>query len=190
VTKQEEFVPRIPVHTIDSAPEESRETLKALAARMGKVLNIHGEMAHSPVVLAAYSGIAAAIAEHGTFDARTREAIALAVGAVDSCDYCQSAHTIAGTRAGLSSGETVAIRRGDVDFDDKLAALLAVVRKAAAHVGDVDDATWTGALQAGWTEKQLTEAFVHLVANLFTNYFNHYVGTELDFPPAPALSAS
>jgi len=72
MTKQEEFVPRIPVHTIDSAPEESRATLKALAARMGKVLNIHGEMAHSPVVLAAYSGIAAAIAKHGTFDARTR----------------------------------------------------------------------------------------------------------------------
>ncbi len=114
MTKQEDFVPRIPVHTIDSAPEGSRETLKTLAARMGKVLNIHGEMAHSPVVLAAYSGIAAAIAEHGTFDARTREAIALGV-----------------------------------------------VRKAAANVGDVDDATWNAALQAGWTEDQLTEAFVH-----------------------------
>lgn len=181
-------MPRIPVHTIDSAPEESREALKALAARMGKVLNIHGEMAHSPIVLAAYSGIAKAIAKHGTFDARTREAIALAVGAVDSCDYCQSAHTIAATAAGLSSDETVAIRRGDVDFDDKLAALLTVVRKAAAHVGDVDDITWKAALNAGWTEEQLTEAFAHLAANLFTNYFNHYVGTELDFPPARALS--
>jgi hypothetical protein len=25
------------------------------------------------------------------------------------------------------------------------------------------------------------------VANLFTNYFNHYVGTELDMPAAPPL---
>lgn len=99
VTKQEEFVPRIPVHTIDSAPEESRATLQSLAARMGKVLNIHGEMAHLPVVLAAYSGVAAAIAKLGTFDARTRKAIALAVGAVDSCDYCQATHTIAATHS-------------------------------------------------------------------------------------------
>jgi len=65
-----------------------------------------------------------------------------------------------------------------------------VVRKAAANVGDVDDATWKAALQAGWTEDQLAEEFVHLAANLFTNYFNHYVGTELDFPSAPALSTS
>jgi alkylhydroperoxidase family enzyme len=54
------------------------------------VLNIHGEMAHSPVVLAVYAGMQAAIAEHGGFDARMREAIALAVAAADGCHYCQA----------------------------------------------------------------------------------------------------
>jgi len=42
-------MPRIPVHTTSSAPEGSRDALKALEASFGKVL--HGEMAHSPVVL-------------------------------------------------------------------------------------------------------------------------------------------
>ncbi|MDQ3307500.1 MAG: carboxymuconolactone decarboxylase family protein, partial [Actinomycetota bacterium] len=45
---------RIPVHTLDSAPENSRDQLKVLEAKFGKVLNIHGEMAHSPVVLQSY----------------------------------------------------------------------------------------------------------------------------------------
>ncbi|WP_072690366.1 carboxymuconolactone decarboxylase family protein [Rhodococcus marinonascens] len=182
-------MPRIPVHTIDSAPDETTATLQALAKRTGKVLNIHGEMAHSPVVMAAYSGIADAIAQHGSFDARTREAIALAVGAVDSCDYCQSAHTLSATRAGLKEEQTIAIRRGDDDFDNKLAALLNVVREATRDVGNVDDTTWKIALDAGWTEHELTEAFAHLAVNLFTNYFNHYVGTELDVPAAPELIA-
>jgi len=35
---------RIPVHTVDFAPEGGRDALKALGARFGKVLNIHGAM--------------------------------------------------------------------------------------------------------------------------------------------------
>ena len=71
-------MPRVAVHTLDDAPEQTRPSLQTLAKSMGKLLNIHAEMAHSPVVLAAYTGIQDAIAEHGTFDAPTREAIALA----------------------------------------------------------------------------------------------------------------
>ncbi|WP_426999214.1 carboxymuconolactone decarboxylase family protein [Pseudarthrobacter sp. N5] len=36
--------------------------------------------------------MSAAIAAHGSFDARTREAIALAVGNQNGCSYCQAAH--------------------------------------------------------------------------------------------------
>jgi hypothetical protein len=65
-------MPRIPVHTVDSAPENSRDELKALEAKFGKVLNIHGEMAHSPAVLQLYVAIQQVIADYGSFDARTR----------------------------------------------------------------------------------------------------------------------
>lgn len=112
-------MPRIPVHTVDTAPEDSRDPLKALEARFGKVLNIHGEMAHSPVVLQCYAALQGVITDYGTFDARTRGAIALAVGNVDHCTYCQSAHTVAGKAAGLSEEQTVAIRENRVDFDAK-----------------------------------------------------------------------
>ncbi len=145
-------MPRVPVHDLDSAPKASRDLLAALKERYGKVLNIYGEMAHAPVVLAAYTGIQAAIAEHGSFDARTREAIAARFG---------------------------------LPIDAKLDALLAVARQAATRVGEVDEATWQQARDAGWRVGELAELFAYLIANMFTNYFNHYVGTELDFPPAP-----
>jgi len=50
-------------------------------------------MAHSAVVLQAYAAVQQVIAEQGTFDPATREAIALVVGTVDRCEYCQAAHT-------------------------------------------------------------------------------------------------
>ncbi len=179
---------RIPVHTLHDAPKGTRPTLERLARRSGKLLNIHAEMAHSPVVLAAYAGLSEAIADHGSFDARTREAIALAVGAVDSCDYCQAAHTLSGKKAGFTPEQMIAIRRGEVDFDDKLATLVTMVREAAGQVGDVSDVTWKAAAETGWTEQELTEAFAHLAANLFTNYFNHYARTELDLAEAPPVA--
>jgi uncharacterized peroxidase-related enzyme len=181
-------MPRIPVHTTDNAPAASGETLRHLEKRFGKVLNIHGGMAHSPVVLETYAAINAAIAEHSTLDAPTREAIALAVGAVDDCTYCQSAHTMSAKAAGLTEEQTVAIRRGDADVEPRLAALLLVAREIAGEVGEVSDAAWDKALAAGWTDTELTEVFAHVAANLYTNYFNHLARTELDIPAAPALN--
>jgi AhpD family alkylhydroperoxidase len=180
-------MPRIPVHTVDSAPEHSRDTLKALEEKFGKVLNIHGEMAHSPVVIQAYAAMQRAVADHGSFDAKTREAIALVVGNVDDCAYCQSAHTGAAKAAGLSEEQTVAIREDQVDFDSKLAALLTLVRESTGNLGNVEQDTWQAALDAGWSDAELAETSAHVSVNMLTNHFNHLVGTELDIPAAPGL---
>lgn len=35
---------------------------------------------------------------------------------------------------------------------------------------------------------ELAEIFTHVAVNLYTNYFNHFAGTELDIPEAPQLA--
>jgi AhpD family alkylhydroperoxidase len=180
-------MPRIPAHDVDGAPEASRDALKVLEGKFGKVMNIHGGMAHAPAMLALYTSAEAAIAEHTSLERSTREAIHLAVATVNDCGYCQAAYTASCKRAGLTEEQTVKIRRNEVDFDPALSALLLVVREAAADKGYVDDRTWQAALDAGWSTEQLVEAFADTVRTILTNYFNHFAGTELDLPPAPAL---
>jgi len=71
-----------------------------------------------------------------------------------------------------------------------VSALLARAQQAVeqtAEVGAVQDSTWQSALDAGWTDAELTETSAHVALNLFTNYFNHLVRTDLDLPAAPAL---
>ena len=77
------------------------------AAAFGKVPNVHGAMAHSPAVMGTYVAVQRALVDCGTFDARTREVIALAVGNVDGCSYCEAAHTAGGKAAGLTEQETI-----------------------------------------------------------------------------------
>lgn len=181
-------MPRVPVHDRQSAPQASGEALKEIEARFGKVINIFGEMAHAPTLLGLYVAAESTIAEHTSLDQATRDAIHLAVATVNDCGYCQSAYTLSARRAGFDEEQTVRIRKDEVDFDDRLAALLPVAREAAEHKGYVEDATWQRALDAGWSEAQLLEAFADVVRTILTNYFNHFVGTELDLPPAPELN--
>ena len=179
---------RVPVHTVDSAPEASRDTLKGLQAKFGKVLAIHGAMAHSPVVLEAYASLQRSLQDLGSLDGRTREAIALTVAEIDRCTYCQAAHTISGKAAGLTEQETLDARRAS-SGDPKLAAMLTLVHEQMTDRGNVSDATWQAALEAGWTEAELAESTVVVTLNVLTNFFNHTVQTELDLPAAPALSS-
>ena len=66
-------------------------------------------------------------------------------------------------------------------------ALLTLARQYTTNIGSVDDASWQAALDAGWTDEELTELSAHVTLNLLTNYFNHLVKTDLDLPAAPAL---
>ncbi len=183
-------MPRVPVHTIDDAPDASRDLLKRLDQTYGKVLNIHGAMAHAPALLDLAVSAENAIKEHTSLDPATRQAIHLAVAAVNECDYCQSAYTGAAKQAGFDESQTVAIReRREDEFDDELGALLNVARQIAGDKGHVDEATWRAAIDAGWSDVQLLEAYADTVRTILTNYFNHLVDTELDIPAAPGIQA-
>ena len=180
-------MPRVPVHTVDDAPAESRETLQAQGERVGKVINIFGEMAHAPALLKMYATAEELLREESSLDERTRQAIHLTVANVNGCDYCQAAYTGAARRVGFDLEETKDIRRGALPDDERLSALLTVARQAAADTGYVEDTAWTDAIEAGWSEKELLEAYADVIRTIMTNYFNHFVGTELDLPEAPPL---
>lgn len=178
---------RTPVHTVDSAPSGSQETLKHLEARVGKVINIFGALAHSPALLNQYAAGEEALAEHGTLDAATTQAIRLTVAGANECRYCQSAYTLAARAAGLTEAQTVEVRRGAASFDPALEPLLVLARQIATRRGYVDDGVWEAARAAGWRDDQLLEVFANVARTILTNYFNHLVGVDLDVPAAPGL---
>ncbi len=178
---------RVPYHDVDTAPEASREALKRQSERVGKTINIFGAMAHSPTVMNLYDAAEDLLGDVSNLDAATREAVHLTVANVNECEYCQAAYTGSAKAKGFSEEQTVQIRKGAVDGDDKLTALLAVARQIASDKGHVDDATWQAAQDAGWSDVELLDAYADVVRTVMTNWFNHLVGTEVDLPAAPPL---
>lgn len=182
-------MPRVPVHDLDTAPVASRDTLKQLEAAKGKLLTIFSEMAHSPALLNGYAALEGALAEHGTLTEADKQAVRLAVAGLADCHYCQSAYTVAAKAAGLTEEQTVELRQGSASSDDALDALVRFAREAYDRRGHVAETTWKRAVDAGWRDDQLLEAFANVARTFLTTGFNHLVGTELDVPPAPGLES-
>lgn len=152
----------------------------------GKHLNIFKGMANSPAALQAYLSFSGALAE-GTLTAAEREVIALATGQSNDCAYCVSAHTALGKMAGLSEAQTVEARRGRMN-DAKLSALATFVRTLNEKRGHISDAELQAVRAAGYDDGQIAEAIAGYALNIYTNYFNHVNGTDVDFPTPPALT--
>lgn len=176
------------MHFVGNALEEHSETLQMLRAKLYRMFN-QGEVALAPAVLAAYGRIQDSIAHHSTFDLRTREAIALAVAAMENCTDCHFTRTVACHAAGWTREQTVALRTGEqIADEEEITVLLAVARQAAGHACEVDEGTWQRALWTGWTLEELAELFTHVIANIFTSYFNHYARTAVDIPAGLGLN--
>ena len=173
---------RLPSHTVEDAPEASRPILQkiAQASPTGRPLNLHAQMAHSPAVLAAYTSLRAVTAEHATLDPKVSWALNLATAAAVGNSYMIGIASRFASMNGWTETQIAALRTGATTGDSKIDALTRVVGEATAHSGNVTDATWSAAQQAGWSDAQLAEAFAHLGLTVFTGYFLNYAQTESD----------
>jgi alkylhydroperoxidase family enzyme len=182
---------RIPTHTLDGAPPASRALLESIvhASPTGHPLNFQAQMGHAPAVLASYVGLRRVGDEFSTLDAKSRAAIMLTAAAALRNDYAQAVTSMLALRLGWDEPQVAALTAGTGTGDDRLDALLDVVREAAADGGRVEDDTWQAALAHGWSDEQLTEAFAPLALIAYTAWFINYAKTDRDLPVKRAPAA-
>lgn len=163
----------------DASPAAA-ELFGAIKAKVGAVPNLYRVMANEPAVLSAALGFNDALGK-GSFDQKTREAIALAVAGANTCDYCASAHSAISKSLNVDDGEIKARLKGQ-SSDPKLAAILKFAVAVVDKRGFVSNDDLTAARSAGLNEGEIVETTAVVVANILTNYINHIAETDIDFP--------
>jgi uncharacterized peroxidase-related enzyme len=175
-----------------SATGRTKELLDAVRSKLGFVPNLTRALANSPAALAGYLELSAALAA-SSLPARLREQIALAVGEVNACGYCLSAHTAIGGKLGLSEAQMLDARRGTAS-DPKQAAILSLARRIVIQRGLIQDLDLRSARAAGVSDAEIAETVAVVALNVFTNWFNHVAGTPIDFsqvePGVPAAAVA
>jgi uncharacterized peroxidase-related enzyme len=162
-----------------TAPATVRPLLDGVQKGMGATPNMFRVAAQSPVALESLVAQFGAMGK-GSFDARTREALALAISESNACDYCISAHTMLGRRAGLNDDALEQVRSGK-SADAHLAALLKLARTVVDRRGHIG-AALEEARRSGISDAEIIELLANVALTTFTNYLNVAAGTDIDFP--------
>ena len=171
---------RINLVTNESANAEQKALLDAIQSQLGMVPNFLKVFANSPDALKAFLGLHG-IANAGSLDPQTRERIALALAQQNSCEYCLSAHSAIGRKAGLDNAEIAANRAG-TSQDAKAAVAVKFARSLVEHTGEVTTAELLEMRNAGYSEADIVEVITHVGMNILTNLLGKAGRIDIDFP--------
>lgn len=180
-------MPRVNPVDPATATGETKVLLDGVQKKLGITPNVIRTIANSPAALKAYLGVGEALSG-GSFDAKTREAFALAVAGANSCEYCASAHTALSKSLKVDDVE-IDRRLGGRSSDPGLDAALVFARTVVEKRGLVSDDDIAAVRAAGHDDGAISEIVANVVANIFTNYVNHIAETEIDFPKVDLAKA-
>ncbi len=171
---------RVAIIDPQTATGETKQLLDAVQSSLGMAPNFIRALANSPAALNAFLGLHA-ITGAGLLDPKTRERIALTVAEQNACQYCVSAHTAIGRKAGLDNNEILANRAGR-SSDAKAEAALIFARALVEHTGQVSKAEFDAVRAAGHSDGEIIEIITHVAMNIFTNLLGKATEVEIDFP--------
>jgi uncharacterized peroxidase-related enzyme len=171
---------RIPTVDPEHATGEVKKLLEGVKQSLGATPNLFRTTARSPAALSAMVGFFGAVGG-GKLNARTREAIALAVSELNACDYCLSAHSALGKGAGLGEKDLTLARDGSAT-DPRMGAAVRLARAIAERRGHPGDAALRDAEASGLGHEEILEVIANVALTTFTNYVNEIAGTDIDFP--------
>ncbi|GHE77623.1 carboxymuconolactone decarboxylase family protein [Thalassotalea profundi] len=166
-------------HTIETAPEGSKEILKGAEKQIGVIPGLYAVMAESPQILQAYTHL------HQMFTATSFNAEELTVvwqtiNVEHECHYCVPAHTGIAHSMKVDPTLTEALRSQSAMPTAKLQALhdftLAMVRER----GNVSQDQMQAFFDAGYSQQQVLEIILGLSQKVISNYVNHVADTPVD----------
>lgn len=168
-----------PVHTIEGAPEESKDLLAKAKAAFGFVPNLIGVLAASPSAAEAYLVLTDLMAKTSLTPIE-QQVVLIAASRSNGCGYCVAAHST--VAAGVRTPHEVlsAVRSGAPIGDAKLDALRNFTVALIERRGHVDAAELEAFLRAGYTQAQVLDVVLGTTMKTLSNFTNNVAHTPVD----------
>ncbi len=187
---------RLPLRTVEDAPDEARERLAAAEKANGYLPNLLRVLANAPVALETYLTVGA-INARSSLTLAEREAVQITAAATHGCGFCVAGHTaISYKKAGLSDGIVDALRGKLPVPDARLDAVARFTEAVIASRGAVEDAALDRFKAAGFDDQQALEVVLGVSLATLCNFANNLGQPPLNpqleayrWEAAPALAA-
>ncbi len=163
-------------HTVESAPEKSKQMLEGAVRQMGAVPELYAVLAESPETLKAYQQLHQLFMST-SFDAEELTVVWQTINVEHECRFCVPAHTAIANSMKVDPALSEALRNEEAMPTAKLQALhdftLAMVRER----GNVSDEQMETFFAAGYGPKQVIEIILGISQKVISNYTNHVAKT-------------
>lgn len=170
---------RFTLQTIESAPEKSRPTLKALAERFGFLPNVMATMANNPVLLNGFAGTFGSF-HGGSLDEIEKQVLLLTNAVTIKCPWTVAAHSTFAIEDGIAESEVMAIRAGKLPSDPRYAALSALTKALIETRGNVSDADIDAFTSAGYSKAQILEVVTGIGISTMAATTTNMAGTPIE----------
>ncbi|MEM5421146.1 MULTISPECIES: carboxymuconolactone decarboxylase family protein [Paraburkholderia] len=176
---------RLPLHTVESAPEASRPFLERSQAANGFLPNLVASLANAPVALETYLTVGEINGRSGLTLAE-REAVQITAAAIHGCGFCVAGHTaVALKKAQLLPTIVDALRDGVTSGDARLDAVAELTRDVITTRGAVADTSLAAFRAAGFSDANALEVVLGVSLATLCNFANNLAQNELN----PQLAA-
>ena len=169
------------IHSIESAPENSKSLLEESLKSNGMIPGLHGVLAGSPNILEAYQNLHKLFSQ-SSFNKEELTVVWQTINVEHECHYCVPAHTGIAHMMKVDPSLTEALRNGTAIPDEKLQALQDMTLKLLKNRGQVSQEDLNTFYDAGYGEQQVLDIILGLAQKTISNYTNHIANTPVDEP--------
>jgi AhpD family alkylhydroperoxidase len=178
---------RLTLHTLDSAPADSRPYVEKAIANNGYLPNLIGVLANAPLALETYLTVSG-INARASLTLAEREAVQITAARIHGCDFCVAGHTaIALKKAGQPVDTVRALQSGAPTGDARLDAVAQFAGAVIARRGAVDDTALQAFVDAGYNQQQALEVVLGISLATLCNFANSLAGTPVNPELQPYL---
>ena len=173
-------MPRVTLHTLETAPSAAKPFLENAQKNSGFIPNLLGILANAPAALETYVTVSG-LNGKAELTLPEREVVQLIAATRHGCDFCVAGHTaVAQNKAKLPDEVVSALREQTPLPVERLEVLAAFTREVIAKRGNVSDQTYAAFQAAGYTEGQALEVILGVSLATLCNFANVFARTPLN----------
>lgn len=167
------------IHTIETAPAESKSLLEASEKNFGMIPNLHGILAESPGLLEAYQKLHEWFS-NSSFNADELTVVWQSINVEHDCHYCVPAHTGIAKMMKIDEDIIEALRNETVLPSEKLEVLREATLEIVRNRGQLSQETIEKFYKNGYENRHLFNIILGLSQKTISNYINHIAKTPID----------
>jgi alkylhydroperoxidase family enzyme len=167
------------IHSIESAPEESKALLENSQKAYGMIPGLHGVLAGSPSALKGYQ-LLHDLFVASSFNENELTVVWQTINVEHACHYCVPAHTGIAHMMKVDNEIIESLRNETPLADAKLEALRTFTLSMVRNRGNVSQEELNTFYTAGYGEQQVLDIILGLSQKVISNYTNHIANTPVD----------